>query len=39
MRRLAITIVLLITFLSPMMIPIPAYAESEKVSLHIEGMV
>ncbi len=39
MKRFPIAILLLMMFLSTLLISFPAYAESEKVILHIEGMV
>jgi hypothetical protein len=39
MKRFPIALVLLMTFLATLIIPFPANAESEKVVLHIEGMV
>ena len=39
MKRFPIAILLLMMFLSTLIFSFPAYAESEKVILHIEGMV
>jgi hypothetical protein len=39
MKRFTIAVILLMMFLSTLLISFPAYAESEKVMLHIEGMV
>ena len=39
MKRFTIVLLLLMMFLSTLIFSFPAYAESEKVMLHIEGMV
>ena len=39
MKRFPIVLLLLMMFLSTLIFSFPAYAESEKVMLHIEGMV
>ena len=39
MKRFPIAVIFLMMFLSTLIVSFPAYAESEKVILHIEGMV
>ena len=39
MKRFPIVLLLLIMFSSTLIISFPAYAETEKIMLHIEGMV
>jgi hypothetical protein len=39
MKRFPMAILLVMMFLSTLVISLPAYAESEKLMLHIEGMV
>jgi hypothetical protein len=39
MRKFPIATILVMTFITTLIIPFPANAESEKVVLHIEGMV
>ena len=39
MKRFPMVLLLLMMFLSTLIFSFPAYAESEKVVLHIEGMV
>ncbi len=39
MKRSPMVLLLLMVFLSTLIVSFPAYAESEKVTLHIEGMV